>query len=253
MAHGRYGTVVAKVDPVPARDRTLHLTDRLPRDGDTRHRIRGVAEGQDVAAGAGRLVDERGRAGCRSGACAAGMNVAANGIFRSGPEAAGCRLSSRRVPRLCVRRGHRRGEVRGPAGWPGREEAAGRVPEGSGGMSHKLMNGFAAGASPVASRGVSGAGRPRPGVAHGVERGGPGRRVGSFSIKRAKSTRYTEFAAMRPHRFMGDNCRYRESRGRAGSRDNCRYRESIVNSSSAPCDRAASAHHIPERRHRAIH
>ena len=38
-----YGKVVAKVDLVSASDRTIHLTDALPRDGDTRHRIRGIA------------------------------------------------------------------------------------------------------------------------------------------------------------------------------------------------------------------
>ena len=38
-----YGKVVAKVDLVSARDRTIHLTDHIPRDGDTRHRIRGIS------------------------------------------------------------------------------------------------------------------------------------------------------------------------------------------------------------------
>ena len=38
-----YGKVVAKVDLVSARDRTIHLNDRIPRDGDTRNRIRGIA------------------------------------------------------------------------------------------------------------------------------------------------------------------------------------------------------------------
>ncbi len=38
-----YGKVVAKVDLVSASDRTLHLGDDLPRDGDTRHRIRGIS------------------------------------------------------------------------------------------------------------------------------------------------------------------------------------------------------------------
>ena len=38
-----YGKVVAKVDLVSAGDRTIHLPDALPRDGDTRHRIRGIA------------------------------------------------------------------------------------------------------------------------------------------------------------------------------------------------------------------
>ncbi len=38
-----YGKVVAKVDLAAARDRTLHLADALPRDGDTRHRIRGIS------------------------------------------------------------------------------------------------------------------------------------------------------------------------------------------------------------------
>ena len=37
------GRVVAKVDLVSASDRTIHLTDRIPRDGDTRHRIRGIS------------------------------------------------------------------------------------------------------------------------------------------------------------------------------------------------------------------
>ena len=39
----QYGKVVAKVDLVSASDRTLHLADALPRDGDTRHRIRGIS------------------------------------------------------------------------------------------------------------------------------------------------------------------------------------------------------------------
>ena len=39
----QYGKVVAKVDLVSASDRTIHLTDALPRDGDTRHRIRGIS------------------------------------------------------------------------------------------------------------------------------------------------------------------------------------------------------------------
>ena len=38
-----FGKVVAKVDLVSARDRTIHLDDGLPRDGDTRHRIRGIS------------------------------------------------------------------------------------------------------------------------------------------------------------------------------------------------------------------
>ncbi len=38
-----YGKVVAKVDLAAARDRTLHLIDDIPRDGDTRHRIRGIS------------------------------------------------------------------------------------------------------------------------------------------------------------------------------------------------------------------
>jgi len=38
-----YGKVVAKVDLVSARDRTIQLTGRIPRDGDTRHRIRGIS------------------------------------------------------------------------------------------------------------------------------------------------------------------------------------------------------------------
>ena len=43
-----YGKVVAKVDLKSARDRTLHLTDGLPRDGDTRHRIRGISCCSDI-------------------------------------------------------------------------------------------------------------------------------------------------------------------------------------------------------------
>ena len=43
-----YGKVVAKVDLRSARDRTLHLTDGLPRDGDTRHRIRGISCCSDI-------------------------------------------------------------------------------------------------------------------------------------------------------------------------------------------------------------
>ena len=38
-----YGKVVAKVDLVSASDRTIHLSDDIPRDGDTRHRIRGIS------------------------------------------------------------------------------------------------------------------------------------------------------------------------------------------------------------------
>ena len=38
-----YGTVVAKVDLVSVSDRTIHLDDGHPRDGDTRHRIRGIS------------------------------------------------------------------------------------------------------------------------------------------------------------------------------------------------------------------
>ena len=38
-----YGKVVAKVDLVSARDRTIHLIDDIPRDGDTRHRIRSIS------------------------------------------------------------------------------------------------------------------------------------------------------------------------------------------------------------------
>ena len=38
-----YGKVVAKVDLAAASDRTLHLTDALPTDGDTRNLIRGIA------------------------------------------------------------------------------------------------------------------------------------------------------------------------------------------------------------------
>ena len=43
-----YGKVVAKVDLRSARDRTIHLTDGLPRDGDTRHRIRGISCCSDI-------------------------------------------------------------------------------------------------------------------------------------------------------------------------------------------------------------
>ena len=43
-----YGKVVAKVDLVSARDRTLHLIDDIPRDGDTRHRIRGISCCSDI-------------------------------------------------------------------------------------------------------------------------------------------------------------------------------------------------------------
>ena len=45
-----YGKVVAKVDLRSARDRTLHLNDGLPRDGDTRHRIRGISCCSDTGA-----------------------------------------------------------------------------------------------------------------------------------------------------------------------------------------------------------
>ena len=42
MCH-EYGKVVAKVDLVSARDRTFHLTDHIPREDDTSHRIRGIS------------------------------------------------------------------------------------------------------------------------------------------------------------------------------------------------------------------
>ena len=45
-----YGKVVAKVDLKSAMDRTLHLNDGLPRDGDTRHRIRGISCCSDIGA-----------------------------------------------------------------------------------------------------------------------------------------------------------------------------------------------------------
>ena len=45
-----YGKVVAKVDLKSAMDRTLHLNDGLPRDGDTRHRIRGISCCSDTGA-----------------------------------------------------------------------------------------------------------------------------------------------------------------------------------------------------------
>ena len=45
-----YGKVVAKVDLKSASDRTLHLDDGLPRDGDTRHTIRGVSCCSDIGA-----------------------------------------------------------------------------------------------------------------------------------------------------------------------------------------------------------
>ena len=43
-----YGKVVAKVDLRSAGDRTLHLNDGLPRDGDTRHRIRDISCCSDI-------------------------------------------------------------------------------------------------------------------------------------------------------------------------------------------------------------
>ena len=43
-----YGKVVAKVDLKSARDRTLTLDDGLPRDGDTRHRIRDISCCSDI-------------------------------------------------------------------------------------------------------------------------------------------------------------------------------------------------------------
>ena len=43
-----YGKVVAKVDLKTARDRTLTLDDGLPRDGDTRHRIRDISCCSDI-------------------------------------------------------------------------------------------------------------------------------------------------------------------------------------------------------------
>ncbi len=45
-----YGRVVAKVDLKSARDRTLHLYDGLPREGDTRHRIRSISCCSDTGA-----------------------------------------------------------------------------------------------------------------------------------------------------------------------------------------------------------
>ncbi len=45
-----YGKVVAKVDLKSAGDRTLHLADGLPREGDTRHRIRGISCCSDTGA-----------------------------------------------------------------------------------------------------------------------------------------------------------------------------------------------------------
>ena len=45
-----YGKVVAKVDLKLANDRTLHLSDGHPRDGDTRHRIRGISCCSDAGA-----------------------------------------------------------------------------------------------------------------------------------------------------------------------------------------------------------
>ena len=45
-----YGKVVAKVDLKSAMDRTLLLNDGLPRDGGTRHRIRGISCCSDIGA-----------------------------------------------------------------------------------------------------------------------------------------------------------------------------------------------------------
>ncbi len=45
-----YGTVVAKVDLKSASDRTLHLADGHPRDGDTDHQIRGISCCSDTGA-----------------------------------------------------------------------------------------------------------------------------------------------------------------------------------------------------------
>ena len=44
-----YGKVVAKVDLAWASDRTLHLINDLPRDGDTRHRIRSISCCSDIS------------------------------------------------------------------------------------------------------------------------------------------------------------------------------------------------------------
>ena len=44
-----YGKVVAKVDLAWASDRTLHLIDDIPRDGDTRHRIRSISCCSDIS------------------------------------------------------------------------------------------------------------------------------------------------------------------------------------------------------------
>ena len=44
-----YGKVVAKVDLASARDRTIHLIDDNPRDGDTRHRIRSISCCSDIS------------------------------------------------------------------------------------------------------------------------------------------------------------------------------------------------------------
>ena len=48
------GRVVAKVDLVSASDRTIHLTDGIPRDGDTRHRIRNIYCCSDLSAACNR-------------------------------------------------------------------------------------------------------------------------------------------------------------------------------------------------------
>ena len=44
-----YGKVVAKVDLASASDRTIHLIDDIPRDGDTRHRIRSISCCSDIS------------------------------------------------------------------------------------------------------------------------------------------------------------------------------------------------------------
>ena len=99
--------------------------------------------------------------------------------------------------------------IEGRPGRPGREEAAGRVLKGNGGMFHERVSGIAAGPAPAAARGVSGAGRRPAGGVGGVERGVRGRRAGFVRVRRAESVYYTAPAAVQPPRLTLDNCYYR--------------------------------------------
>ncbi len=89
-----YGKVVAKVDLVSASDRTIHLGDDIPRDGDTRHRIRGISCCSDM--GICNRSDILSDAGCarqfERGSSAAGTCRNATATYSS--ENASCTISA---------------------------------------------------------------------------------------------------------------------------------------------------------------